>query len=281
MLVLIGDILMGIVWAILLPALALPLASLVTKPSKLFQVLAVITLPLAVYTAYGVFSALAVDLIAPDLRLVSPITWCLGILTIGILSLLVATHSARTVTDRIAKALSPIVTTIGKGMGALVFTMAGIQFGVVVLRYVFGWNSIFLQESVIYLYGSIFLLAAGYALTTNDHVRVDIFYGDASPKRKALIDLAGVYLFLFPFCFLIVGMAGAYVGNSWAAFEGSTEQSGIQAVFLLKSLIPTFAILLLAAGFLVASDATKVLTGLLDKRFQSPSDPLAEAQAHD
>ena len=128
-----------------------------------------------------------------------------------------------------------------------------------VLRYVFGWNSIFLQESVTYLHGSIFLLAGGYALLTNDHVRVDIFYGSASPRRRAMIDLFGCYSFLFPFCLLTIAMAAPYVANSWTAMEGSMEPSGIPAMFLLKSLIPVFALLLLAAGFVTAADAARVL----------------------
>jgi len=92
-------------------------------------------------------------------------------------------------------------------------------------------------------------------------VRVDIFYRGASPKQRALIDFAGTYLLLFPVCLLILWTATDYVGKSWAVGEGSNEQSGIQAVFLLKSMIPAFAILVSMAGFALAARAGETLRG--------------------
>ena len=135
--------------------------------------------------------------------------------------------------------------------------MALVQFAVVLLRYVFGVNWIFMQESVIYMHGLVFLVAAGYALLTDDHVRVDIFYRGSPPKRKALIDLLGTYFFLFPICLLILWTASPYVARSWLVMEGSTDTSGIQGVFLLKTLIPIFAALLSMAGFVIAHRAVE------------------------
>ncbi|WDI30691.1 TRAP transporter small permease subunit [Hyphococcus flavus] len=139
--------------------------------------------------------------------------------------------------------------------------MALVQFAVVVLRYVFGINYIFMQESITYMHGGVFLLAAGYALLTNDHVRVDIFYRGASEKRRALIDFLGSYFLLFPVCLLLLWTASPYVANSWAVGEGSNESSGIQAVFIMKSFIPAFAVLLAMAGFNIAARAGSVLKG--------------------
>ncbi|PQA86579.1 C4-dicarboxylate ABC transporter permease [Marinicaulis flavus] len=141
----------------------------------------------------------------------------------------------------------------------LLLAMALIQFGVVVLRYVFGLNYIFMQESITYMHGAVFLLAGGYALLTDDHVRVDIFYREAPPRRKALVDLAGTYLLLFPVCILLLWTASPYVARSWAVGEGSNESSGIQALFILKSFIPAFAVLMMMAGFVNASRAAAQL----------------------
>ena len=139
--------------------------------------------------------------------------------------------------------------------------MALVQFAVVILRYVFGINYIFMQESITYMHGAVFLLAGGYALVTNDHVRVDIFYREAPAKRKALIDFIGTYLLLFPICILLLWSASPYVASSWAVGEGSAETSGIQAVYLLKSMIPAFATLLAMAGFSIAARAGEILKG--------------------
>ena len=143
----------------------------------------------------------------------------------------------------------------------LLLVMALVQFAVVVLRYVFGINYIFMQESITYMHGAVFLLAGGYALLTNDHVRVDIFYREAPEKQKALVDFLGTYLLLFPVCLLLLWTASPYVANSWAVGEGSNESSGIQAVFIMKSFIPAFAVLLAMAGFNIAARAGAVLKG--------------------
>ncbi|HBS34930.1 MAG TPA: C4-dicarboxylate ABC transporter permease, partial [Parvularcula sp.] len=155
------------------------------------------------------------------------------------------------------------VETLVRGAGRIsqiiVLAMAAIQFAAVILRYVFGLNFIAMQESVTYLHGAVFLLAGGYALLTDDHVRVDIFYREASPRRKALIDLAGTYLLLLPFCLVALWAAAPYVANSWAVREGSVEQSGIRGVYLLKTLIPLYLTLLLLAGFSAAARAAETL----------------------
>ncbi|MDP6427967.1 MAG: TRAP transporter small permease subunit [Rhodospirillales bacterium] len=139
--------------------------------------------------------------------------------------------------------------------------MVIIQFVVVVMRYVFGVGSIMMQESVIYLHAILFMIGAGYTLLYGGHVRVDIFYRDASARGKAILDLIGIAVFLLPVCILIWWFSWRYVGASWAVFEGSKETSGIQAVFLLKSTILAFAALMGLQGISLAIHSILVLIG--------------------
>ena len=165
----------------------------------------------------------------------------------------------RDVCQHLAALFDTINTSVARTVMWLALIMALVQVGVVVMRYVFGINFIWLQESIIYMFGFLFLLTAGYALLQNEHVRVDIFYRDASARRKAIVDFVGTYLFLFPVCILIIWAAGPYVARAWDVMEGSREASGIQAVFIMKSLIPIFAVLLAIAGFSIATKAVLVL----------------------
>lgn len=73
-------------------------------------------------------------------------------------------------------------------------------------------------------------------------MRVDIFYREAKPRTKALINMYGSAFLLIPVCILIIYVSWTYVANSWAIMEGSQETSGIQARFLLKSAIIAFAV---------------------------------------
>ena len=204
----------------------------------------------------ALFAILAVDLNPPALSAGLTLTIGVGAALFG---LILATRGAAAVTESLAGPIEAFVRGAGRASLYLIMAMAAIQFAIVILRYVFGLNFIAMQESITYMHGAVFLLAGGYALLTDDHVRVDIFYRDASPKKKALIDLAGTYLLLFPFCLVALWAAGPYVANSWAVREGSMEQSGIRGVYLLTALIPVYLTLLALAGFAIATRAVKTL----------------------
>lgn len=150
---------------------------------------------------------------------------------------------------------------IGRGAAWLALFIVLVQFAVVVLRYAFGAGSIWLQESILYAHAAMFMLAAGWVLQTGAHVRVDIFYTDASPRQKAIIDLLGTVLLLLPFAAILIWFSVPYVARSFAILERSREASGVPFVYLLKSLIPIFAVLLALQGFAQAIRAAHVLAG--------------------
>lgn len=152
----------------------------------------------------------------------------------------------------LARIIDIVNETIGRYTAWLALAMVLIQFVVVVMRYVFGIGSIMMQESVIYLHAVLFMVGSGYTLLHGGHVRVDVFYREASPQRKALVDLAGVIVFLIPVCLVIWWYSWPYAKASWRVFEGSRETSGIQAVFLLKSVILVFTALMILQGISLA-----------------------------
>src|SRR4051812_10700444 len=130
---------------------------------------------------------------------------------------------------------------IGRAASWCALAIVLIGFAVVLLRYVLGLGSIWLQESIIYAHAALFLLAAAWTLREGGHVRVDVLYADASPRVKAWVDLLGALLLLLPFCLAIVWFSLPYLERSWAILERSRETSGLPLVFLLKTLIPVFA----------------------------------------
>src|SRR5436305_2192482 len=92
---------------------------------------------------------------------------------------------------------------------ALFIVLAG--FAVVLLRYVLGLGSLWLQESILYAHAALFLMAAAWTLKQGGHVRVDVFYADASLRTKAWVDVVGVLLLLLPFCLAILWFSLPYV----------------------------------------------------------------------
>ncbi len=159
----------------------------------------------------------------------------------------------------LAKAIDALNQRIGGVIAWLALIMVLVQFVVVLMRYVFGLGSIAMQESIIYMHGILFMVGAGYTLLHDGHVRVDIFYREASPKHKARVDIFGVLVFLLPICVLLWVYSWPYVQNSWAVYEGSKETSGIQAVFLLKSIVLVFIALIALQGISMMIHALAVL----------------------
>ena len=128
-------------------------------------------------------------------------------------------------------------------MRALAMLVA--QFLIVVARYVFGINYIATQEAVLYLHATMFMLGAGYTLLVDGHVRVDIFYDKLGWLGKRRIDLFGHLVLLMPAMVAVIYWSWPAVVNSWKILEGPISVGGIKAVFLLKSLIPMFCVLVL------------------------------------
>ncbi len=152
---------------------------------------------------------------------------------------------------------------VGRAVAWLTLGMVLLQFVVVVMRYVFGIGSVIMQEAIVYMHATIFLAGAAYTLLHNGHVRCDIFYSDATPRTRAIVDLIGVFLFLLPMCVMILWVAWPYVANAWAVLEGSPEgRLGIPAVFLLKTVMLVFAGLLGLQAISMAIHAALRLAGL-------------------
>jgi TRAP-type mannitol/chloroaromatic compound transport system permease small subunit len=137
------------------------------------------------------------------------------------------------------------VRVIGRAVAWLTLAMTLLTFTVVILRYGFSLGWIWLQESVTYLHATVFMVAAAWALQTDDHVRVDIFYRGRSSRYRAWVNLLGTLLLLVPFALFLLIIGWDYVAASWATLEGSREAGGLPLVFLLKSLILVMPALLL------------------------------------
>jgi TRAP-type mannitol/chloroaromatic compound transport system permease small subunit len=165
------------------------------------------------------------------------------------------TLALATLADRIDR----LTAAIGRGAAWLALLIVLIQFLVVVMRYALGFGSIWLSESILYAHAGLFMLAAAWMLAEGGHVRVDIFYADAAPRTKAWIDLLGTVFLLMPFAVTLAVLSLPYVARSWAILEGSREASGLPAVFLLKTLIPLFAVLLAMQGLAQAIRAFEFL----------------------
>ena len=145
--------------------------------------------------------------------------------------------------------LAGLVRRAGRAVAWLTLVMTVLTFTVVVLRYGFNLGWIWMQESVTYLHALVFMTAAAWTFQCDDHVRVDIFYRDASERYKNTANLIGTVLFLLPFSLFLLYIGWDYVSASWATREASREAGGLPLVWLLKTLILVLPALLLAQSW--------------------------------
>ncbi|MBN2872595.1 MAG: TRAP transporter small permease subunit [Halothiobacillaceae bacterium] len=140
-------------------------------------------------------------------------------------------------------------------------------FGVVALRYGLSDSNQWLSESITYWFALLFMLGMGYTYRHDGHVRVDVFSRNASPRRRAWIEIVGILLLLWPLCLFIALSSLEYVGNSWAMREGSPEPGGIPLLYMLKSLLIVMPALLFWQGLV------ELLRQVVRLRHGSPSQP--------
>ncbi len=178
-----------------------------------------------------------------------------------------------------AATISRINWVIGQTFSWLSLGIVLVCFCVVVLRYVFATSFVWLQDLYIWLNGAMFTAVAGFALLKDDHVRVDIFYRPAKMRTRALVDLIGVIFFLLPFTWIVYAYSLPFVLRSWSYFEGSANVGGMPGLYILKSFIIAFAVLVALQGVAMLCRSILVLGGRSDLVPPSMAYPLKPADA--
>jgi TRAP-type mannitol/chloroaromatic compound transport system permease small subunit len=164
----------------------------------------------------------------------------------------------------VVRAISAINRAIGEVLSWLSLGIVLVCFTVVVQRYFFHVSYPLLQDLYVWLSGALFTGVAGFALLRNDHVRVDIFYRPWPTRRKAIADLIGSLLFLLPFVIVTYIYSMPNVMRSWRLFEGSSNVGGMPGLFVLKTFVPIFCVLVGLQGIAMIGRSILVLAGKED-----------------
>ena len=151
----------------------------------------------------------------------------------------------------------------GKLIAWFTLAMVLITTIIVVLRKVFDAGFIWMQESVTWMHAAVFMLGAAYTLLHEEHVRVDIFYRKMSDKRRALVDLVGVVIFLLPLCGFLALTAYDFAAVSWSIEETTREPGGLPypAIPLMKSIVIVMPIAVALQGVSMMMRALSALRG--------------------
>ena len=150
--------------------------------------------------------------------------------------------------ETLVRYIDAVSERLGRSAAWLSLLMVLVMGLIVLLRYVFQYGSIALQESVMYINALIFTFGAGYTLKVQGHVRVDVFYNRLGGRWRHLVDCIGVVAFLFISVGFVIWASWDYVAVSWRIREGSPESSGLPFVYLLKTCLILLPALLALQG---------------------------------
>lgn len=137
----------------------------------------------------------------------------------------------------LARKIDAFQEQIGRAVSWLMFAMVVVVFSDVVMRYAFSESSVFTQELEWHLFGLVYLLAAGYTLLYDEHVRIDIFYAKFSPRARAWLDFVMFFVMFFPACLLVLYTTWPFVKASFEVNEGSPDPGGVPFRWAYKGVI--------------------------------------------
>ncbi|HQT30050.1 MAG TPA: TRAP transporter small permease subunit [Thiobacillus sp.] len=169
----------------------------------------------------------------------------------------------------LSRAIDALTERIGQFVIWLVMVATLVSAGNALARWALGASSNAWLEIQWYLFGAVFLLAAGYTLKHNGHVRIDIFYGRLGAKGQAVIDLIGGLFFLLPMAGLLAWLAWPMFMDAWTTQEMSPDSGGLLR-WPVKLLLPVGFGLLALQGLAEIIKRIGVLTGALVLQAEAP-----------
>lgn len=144
-----------------------------------------------------------------------------------------------------SRLIDTITEFIGKSVSWLILAAVLVSAGNAVIRKIFNMSSNAWLEAQWYLFGAAFMFAAAYTLSQNEHIRIDVVYGQFSRRVQHWIDLLGHLLFLMPFVLLVLYYLFPYVKMSYVSGEVSSSAGGLiiwpaKAILLVGFLLLAF-----------------------------------------
>jgi TRAP-type mannitol/chloroaromatic compound transport system permease small subunit len=112
------------------------------------------------------------------------------------------------------------------------------------MRYSLNYSSNAYLEIQWYLFGAAVMLGASYTLKRNEHVRVDIIYGQLSDRGRLWVDLFGFIVFLLPVTIIMLALSTPFFARSFASGEISMNAGGL-ILWPIKMVLPLGFLMLL------------------------------------
>lgn len=177
----------------------------------------------------------------------------------------------------LSKAIDKLNTGIGWLMMWMIFASTVISCVNAIVRKAFDIGSNAFLEVQWYLFATSFLLAAGYTLLNNEHVRIDVVSGRFSKRGQIWIDIIGFVLFLLPVCFAVLWFSMPWFLQALRSGETSANAGGL-ILWPVYLMLPAGFSLLLLQAFSELIKRFAFLKGLIDDPTAKKGEKSAEEE---
>ena len=116
---------------------------------------------------------------------------------------------------------------VGRWLGWLVLAAVLISAANAIVRKAFNTSSNAYLEIQWYLFAAVFLLAAGYTMLRQGHVKIDVVAGRFSKRTQIWIDVIGLVFFVFPLVFTVIQLSWPLVVRAYVMNEYSSNAGGL------------------------------------------------------
>ncbi len=145
------------------------------------------------------------------------------------------------------------------------------------MRKAFSMSSNAYLEIQWYLFAAIFLLAAGYTLLRQEHVKIDVILGKFSKRTQIKVEIFGLVCFLMPFVFAVISLVLPLVVKAYVSGEMSSNQGGLIR-WPVYALVPIGFALLGLQGVSEIIKRVAFLQGLIEDPTQKKQAKTAEEE---
>ena len=128
---------------------------------------------------------------------------------------------------QLSRSIDRMSEFVGRWVAWLVLAAVLISAGNAVTRKAFNMSSNAFLEIQWYLFAAVFLLASGYTLMRQEHVKIDVVSGRFSKRTQIWIEIVGLCVFLFPFIYMIIKLSMPLVINAFVTKEMSSNAGGL------------------------------------------------------
>ena len=178
---------------------------------------------------------------------------------------------------QLSRGIDAFTERIGRSVSWLVLITVVISAGNAIVRKVFNNSSNALLEIQWYLFAATFLLAAGYTMLRQEHVKIDVVLSRFSKRTQIKVDIFGILFFLFPMVGAVIYLVTPLVIQAYMTHEMSSNAGGLVR-WPVFALLPAGFILLGLQGVSELIKRLAFLKGLIDDPTQKKQEKTAEEE---